>query len=70
MDWVEWLVGFLECVDSFDGVFLYFLNGMIGCVLFFMVGDDGGDLVEMVFLMLGLLGVVEYFVELGICLCI
>ena len=66
LDRVERLVGFLERADSFDGVFPHFLNGTTGRVLPFMAGDDGGDLVETAFLMLGLLGAAEYFAEPGI----
>lgn len=61
LDRVERLVGFLENADSFDGVFPHFLDGSTGRVLPFMLGDDGGDLVETAFLMLGLLGAAAYF---------
>lgn len=55
------LVGFLETAERFDGVFPHFMHGATGKVLPFMPGDDGGDLVETAFLMLGLLGAAAYF---------
>ncbi len=63
LDRVERVVGFLETADRFDGVFPHFLQGSTGRVLPFMAGDDGGDLVETAFLMLGLLGAAAYFSE-------
>ena len=63
LDRVERLVGFLEAADRFDGVFPHFLSGATGRVLTFMPGDDGGDLVETAFLMVGLLAVASYFGE-------
>lgn len=63
LDRVERIVGFLERADRFDGVFPHFLNGTTGRVQPFSPGDDGGDLVETAFLMLGLLGAAAYFRE-------
>ena len=63
LDRTERLVGFLETADRFDGVFPHFLHGTTGRALPFMPGDDGGDLVETAFLMLGLLGAAAYFSE-------
>jgi hypothetical protein len=63
LDRVERLLGFLEAADRFDGVFPHFLHGSTGRVLPFMPGDDGGDLVETSFLMLGLLGAAAFFGE-------
>ncbi|MFT4012225.1 MAG: glucoamylase family protein [Paracoccus sp. (in: a-proteobacteria)] len=63
LDRVERLVGFLERADRFRGVFPHFMDGATGRVLPFMAGDDGGDLVETAFLMLGLLGAAAYFAE-------
>ena len=63
LDRVERIVGFLEAADRFDGVFPHFLSGATGRVLAFAAGDDGGDLVETAFLMLGLLGAASYFAE-------
>ncbi|MTH79691.1 glucoamylase family protein [Paracoccus aestuariivivens] len=63
LDRLERILGFLETADRFHGVYPHFLNGTTGRVLPFMVGDDGGDLVETAFLMLGLLGAAAYFRE-------
>lgn len=61
LDRVERLVGFLEQADRFEGVFPHFMNGTTGRAQPFSPGDDGGDLVETAFLMLGLLGAAAYF---------
>ncbi len=63
LDRVHRIVGFLEAADRFDGVFPHFLSGATGRVLPFMPGDDGGDIVETAFLMLGLLAAAAYFDE-------
>ena len=63
LDRLERLLAFLESADRFDGVFPHFLHGSTGRVLPFMPGDDGGDLVETAFLMLGLLGAAAFFSE-------
>ncbi|MBD9528317.1 beta-glucosidase [Paracoccus sp. PAR01] len=63
LDRLERVLGFLETADRFDGVYPHFLSGSTGRVLPFMVGDDGGDLVETSFLMMGLLGAASYFAE-------
>ena len=63
LDRVERLLGYLEQADRFDGVFPHFLNGTTGRVQPFAPGDDGGDLVETAFLMLGLLGAAAFFHE-------
>ena len=65
LDRVERLLGYLEQADRFDGVFPHFLNGTTGRVQPFAPGDDGGDLVETAFLMLGLLGAAAFFHEHG-----
>lgn len=52
---LERLVGFLERADRFDGVFPHFLDGETGRVVPFSRTDDGGDLVETAFLLMGLL---------------
>jgi len=61
LDRLERIVSFLETADRFDGVYPHFLDGSTGRVLSFMLGDDGGDLVETAFLMTGLLGAASYF---------
>jgi hypothetical protein len=63
LDRLERLVGWLEAADRFDGVFPHFLSGATGRVIPFMRGDDGGDLVETAFLMMGLLAAGAYFTE-------
>ncbi|MDS9469230.1 glucoamylase family protein [Paracoccus sp. MBLB3053] len=63
LDRTERLVTFLETADRFDGVYPHFMSGSSGRVLPFMAGDDGGDLVETAFLMLGLLAAAAYFNE-------
>jgi hypothetical protein len=63
LDRVVRLTGFLETADRFDGVFPHLLSGATGRVLPFMPGDDGGDLVETAFLVLGLLVAAEFFDE-------
>ncbi|MFD1796544.1 beta-glucosidase [Paracoccus aurantiacus] len=63
LDRLERLLGFLERADRFDGVFPHFLNGATGRVQPFGPGDDGGDLVETAFLMLGLLGAAAFYSE-------
>jgi hypothetical protein len=60
---LEKIVGFLEAADKFHGVFPHFLNGNTGKTIPFSPKDDGGDLVETSFLMMGLLSAREYFVE-------
>ncbi|MFC3169451.1 glucoamylase family protein [Paracoccus fontiphilus] len=60
---VERVLGFLESSDRFDGVFPHFLHGSTGRALPIMAGDEGGDLVETAFLMLGLLGAAAFFGE-------
>lgn len=61
LDRLEKILNFLERADRFNGVYPHFLDGSIGRVLPFMPGDDGGDLVETAFLMIGLLGSASYF---------
>ena len=63
LDRVGRIVGFLEGADRFDGVFPHFLGGATGRTRAFMPGDEGGDLVETAFLMLGLLAAAEFFAE-------
>ena len=45
----------------YHGVFPHFMNGRTGATIPFMRKDDGGDLVETSFLMMGLLCAREYF---------
>jgi len=57
------IVGFLESADRFHGVFPHFLNGETGKTIPFSPQDDGGDLVETSFLMMGLLCARQYFFD-------
>lgn len=54
------IVDFLETADKFHGVFPHFLDGNTGKTIPFSKFDDGGDLVETSFLMMGLLTARQY----------
>jgi hypothetical protein len=58
---VHKIVGFLERAERFHGVFPHFQNGTTGGAIAFSPKDDGGDLVETSFLMMGLLCARQYF---------
>ncbi len=60
---LEKIIGFLENADTFHGVFPHFLNGTTGKTIPFSPKDNGGDLVETSFLVMGLLSAREYFKE-------
>jgi hypothetical protein len=51
----------LSRATCYHGVFPHFINGRTGATIPFTRKDDGGDLVETSFLMMGLLCVREYF---------
>ena len=51
----------LARATCYHGVFPHFMNGRTGATIPFMRKDDGGDLVETSFLMMGLLCAREYF---------
>jgi hypothetical protein len=55
------IVGFLECAETYHGVFSHFLHGGTGATIPFSEKDDGGDLVETSFLMMGLLCARQFF---------
>jgi hypothetical protein len=56
------IIRFLKGADRFHGVWPHFLDGRTGKVIpYFGRYDDGGDLVEMAFLMQGLLTARQYF---------
>lgn len=55
------IVGFLERAERFHGVFPHFQNGTTGAAIPFSPKDDGGDLVETSFMMMGLLCARQYF---------
>lgn len=58
---VATIVGFLSKAERHHGVFSHFLHGSTGKTIAFSPLDDGGDLVETAFLMMGLLCAREYF---------
>ncbi len=55
------MVRFLAKASSYHGVFPHFLDGETGRTIPFSRKDDGGDLVETSFLMVGLLAARQYF---------
>ncbi len=55
------IVSFLGRAERHHGVFSHFLHGSTGKTIPFSPLDDGGDLVETAFLMMGLLCAREYF---------
>jgi hypothetical protein len=57
------IVDFLAGADRHHGVFPHFLHGTTGKTIPFSKKDDGGDLVETAFLMMGLLCAREFFAE-------
>jgi hypothetical protein len=61
LDRVRKIVVFLENAETHHGVFPHFLHGETGATIPFSPQDDGGDLVETAFLMVGLLCVRQYF---------
>src|SRR6185437_10932073 len=58
---VERIVEFLSRAESYHGVFPHFINGTTGRAIEFSEKDDGGDLVETSFLMMGLLCARQFF---------
>lgn len=55
------IVAFLGRAETFHGVFPHFMHGESGAMIPFSKKDDGGDLVETSFLMMGLLCARQYF---------
>jgi hypothetical protein len=55
------MIGMLARATCYHGVFPHFMNGRTGATIPFGRKDDGGDLVETSFLMMGLLCAREYF---------
>jgi hypothetical protein len=55
------IVEFLACCETHHGVFPHFLHGRTGAIVPFSEFDDGADLVETSFLMMGLLSAREFF---------
>jgi len=57
------MVGLLERAETYHGAYPHFLHGGTGKTIPFGPLDDGGDLVETAFLMMGLLTARQYFRE-------
>lgn len=55
------MLAVLVLAERHHGAFPHFMNGRTGATIPFMPGDDGGDLVETSFLMMGLLTARQYF---------
>jgi len=55
------MVAFLGAAETHRGVFPHFLHGGTGATIPFSEKDDGGDIVETSFLMMGLLSARQYF---------
>lgn len=55
------IVDFLEGVEKYHGAFPHFMDGNTGKTIPFSEKDDGGDLVETSFLIMGLLTARQYF---------
>ena len=59
---MQTIVGFLKNnAQKFKGAFPHWMNGVTGAVVPFSANDNGADLVETSFLMMGLLTVRQYF---------
>lgn len=61
LDRMQSILAFLGAADRYHGVFPHFLDGRTGRAIPFSVDDDGGDIVETAFLMMGLLTCRAYF---------
>ena len=61
LDRLAKMTGFLLAADSYHGVFPHMLNGDTGKTIPFGRKDDGGDLVETAYLVVGLLCARQYF---------
>jgi hypothetical protein len=57
------MLGCLERAERHHGAFPHFLHGETGKTIPFMPNDDGGDLVETAFLMMGLITARHYFTD-------
>ena len=58
---IEKVVGFLETAEKHHGAFPHFMDGRNGKTIAFSPKDDGGDLVETSFLMMGLLSARQFY---------
>ncbi|MEJ2433520.1 MAG: glucoamylase family protein [Pseudolabrys sp.] len=55
------MLGYLDEAERFHGVFPHFMHGATGAAIAFSPKDDGSDLVETAFLIMGLLCARQYF---------
>lgn len=55
------MLDFLDASPTYHGAFPHFMNGSTGAIIPFSERDDGADLVETSFLMMGLLSARQYF---------
>lgn len=58
---VATICDFLSRTETYGGAFAHWLNGTTGETVAFSPNDDGGDIIETAFLMMGLLAAREYF---------
>lgn len=63
LDRIRQIVDFLGRAEAHHGVFPHFLHGTTGAAIAFSPKDDGGDLVETSYLMMGLLSARQYFAD-------
>ena len=61
LDRIQRIVDFLASTQRYHGAFPHFLHGETGATIPFSPRDDGGDLVETSFLMIGLLCARQFF---------
>jgi hypothetical protein len=61
LDRIRKIIAFLERAESFHGAFPHFMHGALGTTIPFSAMDDGGDLVETSYLMVGLLCARQFF---------
>lgn len=61
LDRIRQIVDFLGRAEAHHGVFPHFMHGSSGAAIGFSPMDDGGDLVETSYLMMGLLTARQYF---------
>jgi len=58
---LERICAFLTALPRYQGAFPHWMNGATGATIAFSPNDDGGDIVETSFLMMGLLTARQYF---------
>ncbi len=60
---IRHMVNFLQCAERYHGALPHFLNGSTGKTIPFCPSDDGGDIVETSYLVMGLLSAHQFFGE-------